>query len=170
MKIVKKALEPLNKGFNAFYLLSSVKDRIIPLKNKCIKKMEVVSHFQFYAPCKPCSVLFPGAIIYLHCCPHRPSIRSLKFPYQIWVSRLWGLPRSTLSVSRKTTSLWHFQERFHSLRLRIDSAVSCLPKFIFSFSINTTFIAEGASMDFPLILRPAIAFDAITYDKLLVPI
>ena len=132
--------------------------------------MEVVSHFQFYAPCKPCSVLFPGAIIYLHCCPHRPSIRSLKFPYQIWVSRLWGLPRSTLSVSRKTTSLWHFQERFHSLRLRINSAVSYLPEFIFSFSIITTIITDGASMDFPLILRPAIAFDAITYDKLLVPI
>lgn len=27
----------------------------------------------------------------------------------IWVSRSWGLPRSTLAVSSKTTSLWHFK-------------------------------------------------------------
>ena len=106
---------------------------------------------------KPCSVLFPVAIIYLHFCLLKPSIRFLKFPYQIWVSRLWGLPRSTLNVSKETPSLWHFQERFHSLRLRINSAVSFLPEFIFSFSIITTIITDGASMDFPLILRPAIA-------------
>jgi len=30
-------------------------------------------------------------------------------PTIIWVSRSWGLPRSTLAISRKTTSLWHFQ-------------------------------------------------------------
>jgi len=106
---------------------------------------------------KPCSVLLPVAIIYLHFCLLKPSFQFLKFPYQIWVSRLWGLPRSTLNVSKETTSLWHFQERFHSLRLRINSAVSYLPEFIFSFSIITTIITDGASMDFPLILRPAIA-------------
>ena len=107
--------------------------------------------------CKPCSVLFPVAIIYLHFCLFRPSFRSSKFPYHIWVSRLWGLPRSTLNVSNETTSLWHFQERFHSRSLRINSAVSYLPEFIFSFSIITTIITDGASMDFPLTLRSAIA-------------
>ncbi len=30
-------------------------------------------------------------------------------PTIIWVSRSWGLPRSTLAVSSKTTSLWHFK-------------------------------------------------------------
>lgn len=30
-------------------------------------------------------------------------------PTIIWVSRSWGLPRSTLNVSIKTSSLWHFQ-------------------------------------------------------------
>jgi hypothetical protein len=30
-------------------------------------------------------------------------------PTIIWVSRSWGLPRSTLFISKKATSLWHFQ-------------------------------------------------------------
>lgn len=30
-------------------------------------------------------------------------------PTIIWVSRSWGLPRSTLFISEKATSLWHFQ-------------------------------------------------------------
>ena len=30
-------------------------------------------------------------------------------PTIIWVSRSWGLPRSTLSISEKAPSLWHFQ-------------------------------------------------------------
>ena len=30
-------------------------------------------------------------------------------PTSIWVARSWGLPRSTFPVSRKATSLWHFQ-------------------------------------------------------------
>ncbi len=35
--------------------------------------------------------------------------REQSAPTKIWVARLWGLPRSTLFVSKKTTSLWHFQ-------------------------------------------------------------
>ncbi|MDF2903057.1 MAG: hypothetical protein K0S25_695 [Bacillus sp. (in: firmicutes)] len=30
-------------------------------------------------------------------------------PTIIWVSRSWGLPRSTLSISEEATSLWHFK-------------------------------------------------------------
>lgn len=30
-------------------------------------------------------------------------------PTIIWVSRSWGLPRSTLFISKKAPSLWHFQ-------------------------------------------------------------
>ena len=113
-----------------------------------------------------CSCFLPkqAATIYLRPCgrlPH-PSFQAWKFPYQIWVSRLWGLPRSTLNVSKETPSLWHFQERFHSLRLRINSAVSFLPEFIFSFSIITTIITDGASMDFPLHIKYA-AFTQIYY-------
>ncbi|GAE43541.1 hypothetical protein JCM21738_183 [Mesobacillus boroniphilus JCM 21738] len=29
-------------------------------------------------------------------------------PTIVWVSRSWGLPRSTLPISRKAPSLWHF--------------------------------------------------------------
>lgn len=36
-------------------------------------------------------------------------IPSGRFPYQIWVSRSQGLPRSIFSVARKATFLWHFQ-------------------------------------------------------------
>ena len=50
--------------------------------------------------CKPCSVLLPGATIYLRLAASlASSFRSIGFPYQIWVSHLWGLPRSTLPVS-----------------------------------------------------------------------
>jgi len=34
------------------------------------------------------------------------SVRLLHFPYQIWVSRLWGLPRFTLLLLA-SSSLWH---------------------------------------------------------------
>lgn len=37
------------------------------------------------------------------------SIPARHFPYQIWVSRSWGLPRSTFKVSFEAPSLWHFQ-------------------------------------------------------------
>lgn len=43
------------------------------------------------------------------------AFRSVRFqsgssPTIVWVSRSWGLPRSTLTVSGQTPSLWHFQE------------------------------------------------------------
>lgn len=74
--------------------------------------------------CKPGSVLLctlnggqPGT----RSCSHLTidqtndqSIHSVEFPPDgaptvIWVAHSWGLPRSTSSVSRRTTSLWHFQ-------------------------------------------------------------
>ncbi len=38
-----------------------------------------------------------------------PSFRVGRFPYQIWVSRLWGLPRFILA-SPPSSSLWHLRE------------------------------------------------------------
>ena len=40
-----------------------------------------------------------------------PSVHFLQesAPTIIWVSRSWGLPRSTLFISKKAPSLWHFQ-------------------------------------------------------------
>ena len=41
-----------------------------------------------------------------------PSVQFLQesAPTIIWVSHSWGLPRSTLHVSKQASSLWHFQE------------------------------------------------------------
>lgn len=41
-----------------------------------------------------------------------PSVQFLQesAPTIIWVSHSWGLPRSTLFVSKQASSLWHFQE------------------------------------------------------------
>lgn len=39
-------------------------------------------------------------------------------PTMIWVARTWGLPRSTLVVSNKTTSLWHFSGSVYHRFLR----------------------------------------------------
>lgn len=43
--------------------------------------------------------------------PVLPLVEFLKesAPTIIWVSRSWGLPRSTLFISQKAPSLWHFQ-------------------------------------------------------------
>lgn len=72
--------------------------------------------------CKPGSVspvlqtdllLAPRAVvIYLwhpRCHPSLRSVPSGRFPYQIWVSRSQGLPRSISPVAREATFLWHFQ-------------------------------------------------------------
>ena len=54
-------------------------------------------------PCKPCYVeddnlsqAEPGS---------RASFRFGRFPYQIWVSRLWGLPTFHLDVAIKLVSV-----------------------------------------------------------------
>ena len=72
--------------------------------------------------CKPCFVPLyykrPSSrtqvvIIYLQM-NHHLSFSSFissreSAPTIIWVSRSWGLPRSTLFISKKAPSLWHFQ-------------------------------------------------------------
>ncbi len=84
------------------------------------------------------------------------SVRFLResSPTIIWVSRSWGLPRSTLNVSIKTSSLWHFQ----SIRALSVKNLGCfpavspngLPQLIVSSGTNTTIVSDRASMDFPL--------------------
>lgn len=72
--------------------------------------------------CKPCSVplyckrIAPCTQVVTICLQkHKVSVPLIvKFlregaPTIIWVSRSRGLPRSTLTISCKTTSLWHFQ-------------------------------------------------------------
>ena len=70
----------------------------------------------------------------------RLSIRSIPFrecPYLIWVSHSRGLPRSTFTISRKASSLWHFQEASTmSKGLGITSAVSCYTAIPYGFSMH----------------------------------
>jgi hypothetical protein len=119
--------------------------------------------------CKPCFVpqyckrltsRTSAVIIYLQkhsFCPSPRSIPRKKAPLPlIWVSRSWGLPRSTLYISVKAPSLWHFYRYSCHIQkdLGIFPAVSnprLLPKLIFSPGTNTTDIAVRASMDFPLL-------------------
>jgi len=79
------------------------------------------------------------------------SFPARHFPYQIWVSRTWGLPRSTFIVSNKASSLWHFQGYFAiSEDVGILPAVNnfLLPRVI-SSSMRTPNISVWASTDFP---------------------
>lgn len=62
----------------------------------------------------------------------------------------YGVYRVPLFCFQKTTSLWHFQVLYPSFHLRYKTAVTCVPKFMVSFSISTTIISDRASMDFPL--------------------
>ncbi len=65
-----------------------------------------------------------------HLSAHIGALRPVRFrsgssPTIVWVSRSWGLPRSTLNVSDQTPSLWHFQEAYTiSVDLGISSAVN----------------------------------------------
>ena len=68
--------------------------------------------------CKPCSVsdkksglFYPEVIICLQLLP-LPSVQFPRksAPTKVWVARSRGLPRSTNTVSRIASSLWHFQE------------------------------------------------------------
>ena len=56
-------------------------------------------------------------------------------PTIIWVSRSWGLPRSTLFISEKATSLWHFYRYSHHIRrLRYfpcRQQLNCCPSLFF---------------------------------------
>jgi hypothetical protein len=81
-------------------------------------------------------------------------------PTIIWVSHSWGLPRSTLFISEKATSLWHFQS-IHTISIKnlgIFPAVNQfrhqLPWLMTSPSTNTTRISACVSMDFPLHGKP----------------
>ena len=118
--------------------------------------------------CKPCFVPQYSndyssrtlvVIIYLQklsFCPSPRSIPRKKAPLPlIWVSRSWGLPRSTLSISGKATSLWHFYRYSCHIRKGLRhfpgrQQFKLLPKLIFSPGTNTTGISARASMDFPL--------------------
>ena len=73
-------------------------------------------------------------------------------PTKVWVASLRGLPRSTSSVSRRTTSLWHFQtysDLSKDLAFSVAVTDCSVPRLIVSPSTNTTSITAGASMDFP---------------------
>jgi len=64
------------------------------------------------------SVFAHRATIYLHCCPGSISFHLAGFPYQIWVSRLWGLPRSTPSVSQRLRHCGTFTGFLHGFHFR----------------------------------------------------
>lgn len=98
---------------------------------------------------KPCSVLDNNLSMHMHAISYSFLIDD--FPYQIWVSRLWGLPTFHFLVSNYS-SLWHFQRIIMTCVLDYYLAVirSCIPDVIFSISAITTIISDCASMDFPL--------------------
>ena len=63
------------------------------------------------SPCCGCSPCTGMAIIYLRIIRLSLSFPTGKVPLPyFWVTRSRGLPRSTLRVSTKTSSLWHFQK------------------------------------------------------------
>ena len=122
--------------------------------------------------CKPCSVSGRPDGSHLS----EPCGSSLlasfcfrEFSYQIWISRLRGLSRSTRSVSRRLRhcdALWNLTM---GLAFRIGSAVSHrLPGLIDWTSTITTAITGGASMDFPLACAsgcPDVKFTAACSDS-----
>ena len=55
------------------------------------------------------------------------GIRIVQFPYQFWVSRLWGLPRSTSIISYRTRLCGTLQ--FQSIvSLRNEDLPSLMPQ------------------------------------------
>ena len=77
------------------------------------------------------------------------SIRVGRFPYQIWVSRLRGLPRFIL-MSPSSSSLWHVYGLWATRVLRLPLRATARG-VISSPTAITTVITDGASMDFPLL-------------------
>lgn len=92
-----------------------------------------------------------AAIIYLHS-RVLPLLRlalessPTKFGFLAYGVYLVPLSRFPLRLRHCGT----FIDFIHDFRFRISSAVSFLPGFIFSSSIISTVITDGASMDFPL--------------------
>lgn len=73
--------------------------------------MSIISHVLSFCTANGDEPRTPVTIIYL-----RITVLIVPFnfglqnaPTIVWVSRSWGLPRSTLLVSKQTSSLWHFQ-------------------------------------------------------------
>lgn len=92
--------------------------------------------------------------------PISVSFICFEFPYQIWVSRLRGLPTFHLSGFPDSSSLWHF----YSLMIMINdlrSSSSRQNQFCPDLSLHPAqtlrAIAARASMDFPLMITSAAA-------------
>ena len=98
----------------------------------------------------------PGWQPFISAFRHLPftSVRVGEFSYQIWISRLRGLPRSTRYVSTPASSLWHLKGFGHGFpfRRQLRRQLS-LPGLIDSAGTNTTGITACASMDFPLTVK-----------------
>lgn len=77
-------------------------------------------------------------------------------PTIVWVSRSWGLPRSTFAVSSKASSLWHFQgystisEDLGGFSRRQLSYKPSCPSLFFHWARTLRASQHRASMDFPL--------------------
>ena len=110
-------------------------------------------------------VLFPYGrqpFIYTFLCSVFASVRLDRLPYQIWVSRLRGLPVPSALFPEQLVSVALLQHEYRSSSLPSLSPQASmqpsgrnLPGFIVSSSTNTTVIADRASMDFPLASLPA---------------
>lgn len=85
--------------------------------------------------------------------PSSASVRIRRFPYQIWVSRLRGLPVPPFPFPEKLRLCGTFKGLSHGINpLGFDTAVYPCghPSLIDWTGTNTTVIADCASMDFPL--------------------
>lgn len=103
---------------------------------------------------KPCSVLCYEWQPFIYVFPRSNRwlrFAAVKFPYQIWVSRLRGLPVPPFSFPKKLVSVALLKEFAIAKQPQaFSSRQLTLPGFMVSSSTNTTFITERASMDFPL--------------------
>lgn len=169
MEASESFLEPLEHGC---FMTSAVSEISFDAMSYPDRKRGDCSPLWNFTLCKPCSVSGRPDGSHLS----EPCGSSLlasfcfgEFSYQIWISRLRGLSRSTRSVSRRLRhcdALWNLTM---GLAFRIGSAVSHrLPGLIDWTSTITTAITGGASMDFPLACAsgcPDVKFTAACSDS-----
>ena len=111
-------------------------------------------------PDKPCYVEDDN-LSQVSLAPH-PSIRARCFPYQFWVSRLWGLPIVSSWRRRQARLCGTLGDPIYE---RYSPAVtrSRVPKLIASLGAITTAVAGCASMDFPLLLLAAVVWVGLLF-------
>ena len=120
-----------NNGFPVFAAIHNGWRYVVKPKEKLPRRgVFLIRSVKLITFCKPCSVpLYCKRLVVSYSGGNHLSTDSYSSvlllvhflresaPTIIWVSRSWGLPRSTLSISAKATSLWHFHRySYHILK------------------------------------------------------